>query len=76
MRTIPILIKRDHEDNWKYFNPILAEDELAAVIKTRPRKKVLYKLGDGKTEFNKLPYYKNLKKIKNIAYMIGHRIAK
>lgn len=58
MTPVTILIKRDSIENLKQYNPILKEFELVVAYKKDKIKG--YKIGDGKTPWNKLRYIKKI----------------
>ena len=58
MTPVTILIKRDTVENFKQHNIILKEFELAVAYKKDKIKG--YKIGDGKTPWNKLRYIKKI----------------
>lgn len=55
-----VIMRRDTEDRWNEFNPVLRQFELVAVS---TQDKIRYKYGDGTTSFKDLPYIKYLSSI-------------
>jgi len=54
MDYFTIRIRGDTKSNWEFYNPILADREVA--MEKEPTGKMLFKIGDGNTEWNSLPY--------------------
>ena len=57
---LKIVVRHDTLKNWLASNPILREDELAAV---QVKKKLKFKKGDGNTSFKNLPFLRSLSDI-------------
>ena len=60
MNCLKIKVRTDSLENWITYNPVLREDELAAV---KIRKKYKFKKGDGIHPFTKLPFLRALSDI-------------
>lgn len=56
-----IRTRRDTETNWATVNPVLAEGEEGLEMDT-----LRYKVGDGITEWNLLPYWTELTRVKTV----------
>jgi len=54
MSYFTIRIRGDTKSNWEFYNPILADREVA--MEKDPSGKTLFKIGDGVTEWNNLDY--------------------
>lgn len=54
MSYFTIRIRGDTKSNWEFHNPVLADREVA--MEKEPTGKMLFKIGDGTTEWNSLPY--------------------
>lgn len=56
-QRITILMRRDREYNWQKANPVLRHNEIAASMLNSGR--AGYKIGDGVTPYNELPFLSN-----------------
>lgn len=51
---IKVIPRRDKEEGWEQFNPILGEQELVKVFCENGEER--FKIGDGKTTYRNLPF--------------------
>lgn len=67
-KTMTIIPKRDTRQNWIKHNPVLNDKEYAVVYINKWL--TMYKIGDGKRTFKKLPY-RSLKHCVENGYIYG-----
>ena len=69
------LIRRDYLDTLTTYNPIVRKNELYAVYDNVDENKVSYKIGDGLTPFNDLPFIEKISDIEQFdVYTPGNHI--
>lgn len=52
-----IQIRRDTQANWSLFNPVLADGEIGYEKQLANTVYIKYKIGDGLTQWNSMPYF-------------------
>ena len=60
MEQIKVIPRRDKEEVWEQFNPILGEQELVKVFCENEEER--FKIGDGKTTYRNLPFVEGNKR--------------